>query len=376
MKNKKGDKIFSAYWFIILFAVAAAVVYMVSIFYGMPYDARNFEAEILTNQIADCLSQGGYLKGNSFLGSDSLSMFLEECDLTFDVEDTYGWEEQGQYYVEVHLYDFDENASTGIGEEVSNFIVGNSNLKTSFMMEIAAQEKGNKELVVIHYTAGYTLAGAINEFDGNEHKSIHYIIDRDGTVVTRKDEDKTAYHAGCEFGRPYCEEGNDVTPAPGEDCCRRGTNSRSIGIELINLGYACGWENNKELCQNLGVVELDYFFLEATSDKEGFCGVSTGIWEEYSDEQIDALSTLVAGVVSQNNIPIDREHIVGHDEMDPCRKKDPGPAFPWEVFMGKVKERAKLDSSVGRNFYVLDRAGNQYVVQILTIVDKVEKNAK
>ena len=61
MKNKKGDKIISVYWFAILFIVAAAVVYMAALFYGAPYDARGIESDILTNQIADCLSQGGSL---------------------------------------------------------------------------------------------------------------------------------------------------------------------------------------------------------------------------------------------------------------------------------------------------------------------------
>ncbi len=63
--NKLGtDKIISIYWFAILFIVAAAVVYMASVFYGGPADVREIEANILINQVADCVSQGGYLKEN------------------------------------------------------------------------------------------------------------------------------------------------------------------------------------------------------------------------------------------------------------------------------------------------------------------------
>ena len=92
--NKKGDKIISVYWFAILFIVAAAIDYMVVIFYGKPYDIRDVEESILINQIADCLAEGGYLKKEVFDNGNFLlneSNFLQTCHLNFDVEDIYGW---------------------------------------------------------------------------------------------------------------------------------------------------------------------------------------------------------------------------------------------------------------------------------------------
>ena len=80
--NKRGtDKLISVYWFAILFIVAAAIVYMVLSFYGEPYDARELEANALTNQIADCLSEAGYLKEGILERVET--DLLETCDLNF-----------------------------------------------------------------------------------------------------------------------------------------------------------------------------------------------------------------------------------------------------------------------------------------------------
>src|SRR3989344_5442081 len=62
-KNKRGmEKIVSIYWFAILIIVAGGIIYMVSIFYGDPYDVRAIESGILTDNIAECLSENGKLK--------------------------------------------------------------------------------------------------------------------------------------------------------------------------------------------------------------------------------------------------------------------------------------------------------------------------
>lgn len=98
-----GDKILSVYWFTILFIVAGAVVYMVALFYSSPYDVREVEANILTNQIADCISQRGYFKEEIIVGLNN-DNFLERCNLNFGVEESFGWQEQGQYYVEIDFF--------------------------------------------------------------------------------------------------------------------------------------------------------------------------------------------------------------------------------------------------------------------------------
>ncbi len=126
--NKHGaDKLISVYWFAILFIVAAAIVYMVFIFYGEPYDVRELEANTLTNQVAGCLSEAGYLKPNLFNNEEFKENFLETCDINLDVEDVYGWKEQGQYYLEINFYDFGTYPNSQSLFEISE---GNLNLKS------------------------------------------------------------------------------------------------------------------------------------------------------------------------------------------------------------------------------------------------------
>ncbi|MCK5043898.1 hypothetical protein KAR52_02765 [Candidatus Pacearchaeota archaeon] len=130
MKNKKGtDKIISMYWFVILFLVAAAIVYMAAIFYGEPYDVREIEAHILANQIANCVAEGGYLKENILFDEEFKNNFLEQCDLNFNVEDVYGWKELEQYYLKIEFYTFDPNMQDNLGDLKFDFFEGNINLK-------------------------------------------------------------------------------------------------------------------------------------------------------------------------------------------------------------------------------------------------------
>ncbi len=392
--NKKGDKIISVYWFAILFIVAGAVVYMAIIFYGQPKNVREIEANVLINHIADCLAQGGYLK-QGVLDEGFEENFLEECNLNFNVEDIYDWKKQEQYYLEAGIYEFDENTLDGLGDKIFDVAEGNENLKTMWQItgSSVSEKKTNKEYVIIHYTAG---GGNIqNVFNSLKNKKwgVQYILDKDGKVgecrfgglvsecvekdvleVTGQWENKNPGHVGCGSDRPECHS-EDERPNPNDyeqdiDCCRPTVNDRAIGIEIINYGWLCGETDYEDFC-GVGVEGKHVFRNEET----GICEEQVRVWEKYTEEQIDALVELVFGIVSRNNIPIDREHIIGHDEVDTCRKQDPGPAFPWEEFMIRLKEKEKTIPGLTRSFYVLDENDNQYVIRISSIIGKVEKNA-
>lgn len=124
IKNRKAtDKVMSVYWFTILFIVAAAVVYMVFSFYGEPYDIRELETKALANHIADCFSEGGYLKEGIL--NKIKEDFFGECNLNFDTEDVYGWKEQEQYYVEVNFLEFSSE------QNILQIAEGNQKLKES-----------------------------------------------------------------------------------------------------------------------------------------------------------------------------------------------------------------------------------------------------
>lgn len=105
-KNRKAaEKIMSVYWFAILFIVAAAVVYMVASFYGKPYEVRGIESGLLADKAADCISYAGYLR-DGVLTDDFKNNLLEKCGITFNVEDTFDWKQQPQYFLKLDFYDF------------------------------------------------------------------------------------------------------------------------------------------------------------------------------------------------------------------------------------------------------------------------------
>jgi len=126
LNKRGGDKVISVYWFAILILVAGGVFIMVSIFYGHPYDVRQVESELLTNKVVDCLSYGGVLN-EALFKDNKVSMgfkesFLEICDITFDVEESF--EDEPQYYLRVDFYKA-ENINDFF---VPSFVAGNLNL--------------------------------------------------------------------------------------------------------------------------------------------------------------------------------------------------------------------------------------------------------
>ncbi len=126
------------------------------------------------------------------------------------------------------------------------------------------------ELVVIHYTAMEDCAAALARLcDPLAEVSAHYLIDTDGSVLRLVDEVARAWHAGS-----------------GEWGGRGDVNSRSIGIELANRGS-----------------------------------------EPFAERQMAALEKVLAGVLSRWALP--PEAVIGHSDMAPARKSDPGPRFDW-----------------------------------------------
>ena len=129
-------------------------------------------------------------------------------------------------------------------------------------------------MVVLHYTEMEREAALRRLTDPEAKVSAHYFISEAGEVVRLVEEDKRAWHAGASFWRGH----KDV-------------NSASIGIELDNPGHANGYR-------------------------------------EFTEAQIDALLPLLADIVRRHNIP--RANVVGHSDVAPARKIDPGELFPWD----------------------------------------------
>jgi len=129
-------------------------------------------------------------------------------------------------------------------------------------------------MVVLHYTGMEDAASAIARLCDPEAKvSAHYLIDEDGQTLRMVDEQKRAWHAGASFWRTI-----------------QNVNSASIGIELVNPGHDHGYR-------------------------------------PFPEEQMQALLPLLADIVDRYDIP--RGNVVGHSDVAPARKRDPGELFDW-----------------------------------------------
>jgi N-acetylmuramoyl-L-alanine amidase len=134
------------------------------------------------------------------------------------------------------------------------------------------ERRGNArvELVVLHYTAMQGRAEALSRLcDPSSEVSAHYLVDETGTVLSLVDETARAWHAGA-----------GAWGGAGD------VNSRSIGIELVNTGH-----------------------------------------DPFAEPQMAALEHLLAGVLYRHGLGA--QAVIGHSDMAPDRKADPGSRFDW-----------------------------------------------
>lgn len=130
------------------------------------------------------------------------------------------------------------------------------------------------DTLVLHYTGMPTADEAIARLcDPAAEVSAHYVIDRKGCVYALVPEEKRAWHAGVSYWAG-----------------KSGVNARSIGIELVNPGHEFGYV-------------------------------------PYTEDQLESLIELGGDILRRH--PIGPRGVVGHSDVAPARKNDPGELFPW-----------------------------------------------
>jgi N-acetylmuramoyl-L-alanine amidase len=138
---------------------------------------------------------------------------------------------------------------------------------------------GSIDILLLHYTGMESAQAAIDRLRSPLAKvSAHYLVDEDGSVYRLVGEDKRAWHAG-------------VSRWAGE----ADINARSIGVELVNPGHEFGYR-------------------------------------AFPDPQMMALVALARGIVERHSIPAAR--VLGHSDVAPLRKADPGELFDWKRLAG------------------------------------------
>ena len=136
------------------------------------------------------------------------------------------------------------------------------------------------DMIVLHYTGMKTGSEALERLcDPTAKVSAHYLVEEDGTVFALVDEEQRAWHAG-------------VSHWQGRD----NVNGCSIGIEIVNPGHDWGYR-------------------------------------PFPEAQIASVIALMHDIRARHHVPPAR--IVGHSDVAPARKADPGELFPWDRLAGE-----------------------------------------
>jgi N-acetylmuramoyl-L-alanine amidase len=131
------------------------------------------------------------------------------------------------------------------------------------------------DMLVLHYTGMKSGANALDRMcDPTAEVSAHYMIEEDGRIFQLVDEEMRAWHAGKSYWRGHTN-----------------INQRSIGVELVNPGHELGYR-------------------------------------DFPEVQIQSAIALCRNIVKRHAIPA--RNVVGHSDIAPARKEDPGELFDWK----------------------------------------------
>ena len=143
------------------------------------------------------------------------------------------------------------------------------------------RKKGKIKFVVFHYTGMKTEKSALKKLlDVNSKVSCHYFIKKNGSVINLVPDLYISWHAGVSHWKKI-----------------KRLNKFSIGIEIHNPGHQYGYKS-------------------------------------FNKKQINSIKNLSLKLAKKYNLK--KEHYLGHSDIAPDRKKDPGEKFPWE-FLSKSR---------------------------------------
>ncbi len=132
------------------------------------------------------------------------------------------------------------------------------------------------DMIVLHYTGMESGEAALARLRDPEAKvSAHYLVEEDGRIFSLVPDERRAWHAGVSFWKG-----------------QENLNGVSIGVEIVNPGHEFGYR-------------------------------------PFPDAQIEAVITLLGDIRSRWQVPDSR--ILGHSDIAPGRKTDPGELFPWRT---------------------------------------------
>ena len=171
-------------------------------------------------------------------------------------------------------------------------------------------------VIVLHYTASGGKDGSGDTAFLSRRgsgASAHFVVGREGDVSQIVETNRKAWHAGKSFWNG-----------------KSNVNGFSIGIEIDNWGWLTKRADGTFVSYT-GAIVPPHMVVEA-QHKDDRCRHM--YWEAYTPEQIDSVIALCKALYQY--IPSLTE-IVGHEDVSPGRKTDPGPALPWQHILAEVE---------------------------------------
>ena len=146
--------------------------------------------------------------------------------------------------------------------------------------DLKKRDKSKIKYLIYHYTGMKSEKGALRRLTNiNSNVSCHYFIKKNGEIIKIVPELYVAWHAGISFWKKD-----------------RSLNKKSIGIEISNPGHQYGYESFKK-------------------------------------KQLECLIKITKILIKKYSIK--KKNILGHSDIAPLRKKDPGEKFPWKYLADK-----------------------------------------
>jgi N-acetylmuramoyl-L-alanine amidase len=140
----------------------------------------------------------------------------------------------------------------------------------------AVSQDSRVQFIIIHYTE-IDFTHSLHRLTQEEVSSHYLVNDEPPTIYRLVDENRRAWHAGPSYWQGFTR-----------------LNSNSIGIEIVNLGNG---------------------------------GDTSAAYAQYPKRQVQQLIELVRDIEQRHGVRPDR--VLGHSDIQPLTKQDPGPRFPW-----------------------------------------------
>lgn len=204
----------------------------------------------------------------------------------------------------------------------------NANEKIVKLESPNARDIIDPDYLIVHYTAGDTAKSAIDWFMNTRNNpdkiAAHIVIDLDGTITHLVPFNRRANHAGSSTWDGI-----------------NNFNHHSIGIELVNPGFceklADGSYKRKvtETKNQAYPTGRANDILETKHKHRFWTARDNNHWFKFPEAQLAALYNLSRVLIRHYELIT----VLGHDDISPLRKPDPGPCFPWKDYKLKVLGR-------------------------------------